>query len=83
MAKRLYLTTECVKLTIGFFGGIGGLTLREFMTHSKLSKVWERWVKLIVEYTLSNEATECEGEKYYTDITHVSLGGSSVGFWIL
>ena len=39
MAKRLYLTTECVKLTIGFFGGIGGLTLREFMTHSKLSKV--------------------------------------------
>ena len=60
MAKRLYLTTECVKLTIGFFGRIGGLALSVFMTHFKLSKVCERWVKLIVEYTLSNEATECE-----------------------
>ena len=39
MATRLNLTTEYVKLTIAFFGAIGGLTLRVFMTHYKLSKV--------------------------------------------
>ena len=42
MAKRLYLTTECVKLTIGFFGGIGGLTLRVFMARYKLSRKCEK-----------------------------------------
>ena len=60
MAKRLYLTTECVKLTIGFFGGIGGLILRVFMTHSKLSKVWEREVKLKLIVGYSYEATKFE-----------------------
>ena len=39
MANRLYLTTECIKVTIDCFGGIGDLTLRVFMTHSRLSKV--------------------------------------------
>ena len=57
MTNRLYLTTECFKFTIDCFGGIGGLTLRVLTTHSRLSKVCERPVKLIVEYTLSNEAT--------------------------
>ena len=39
MANRLYLTIECFKFTIDCFGGIGGLTLRVLMTHSRLSKV--------------------------------------------
>ena len=57
MANRLYLTSECFKFTIHCFGGIGGLRLRVLMTHSRLAEVCERHVKLIVEYTLGNEAT--------------------------
>ena len=41
MANTLYLTTECIKLSIDCVGGIDGLTLRVFMTHSRLSKMWE------------------------------------------
>ena len=66
MVERLYSTTECNKLIIGCCDriGIGGLTLRVFISHSRLSRVSERQVKFVVKYTLSS----LKGEKYYTDI---------------
>ena len=53
MVERLYSTTECNKLIIGCCDriGIGGLTLRVFISHSRLSRVSERQVKFVVKYT--------------------------------